>query len=175
MSDRNTPEQFIYSERRQFLLLPLLLCLVSLLQYSYTLQSPILWDSKTIIEDSKIHDLANIPSFFFEDSAPIRAEMGMGAGARLSFFRPVMKSVLAIEYAFWGASPLGYHWVSVFLNCVVVLLFFYLVLRLSRRSDIAFWSALLYAVNPARGEVVNWVYSASSLWMALFVLMAFHL
>ncbi len=175
MLDRNMPKPFLFDEHRPALLLSLVLCLVSLLQYSHTMQSPILWDSKTILEDSKIHDLANIPSFFFESSAPERAEMGMGAGERLLFFRPVMKSVLAIEYALWGASSVGYHCASVFLNCVVVVLFFFLVWRLSKRPDIALWSALLYAVNPAHGEAVNWIYSASSLWMALFVLMAFHL
>jgi hypothetical protein len=67
--------QSLFKEHRQLLLLPFVLCLVSLLQYSYTVQSPILWDSKTILEDKKIHDLANIPSFFLEDSVPERAEM----------------------------------------------------------------------------------------------------
>lgn len=146
---------------------------MSFSQYSLTLRSPLIWDSKSIIlEDQTIHDLSNIPGFFFQNSAPPRRATGVSVGDRMQFYRPVMKSILALEYALWGASPFAYHAVSVLLNCIVVLLFFFLAIKLTGSTDIAFWASLLYAVNPARGEAVNWVYSASSLWMAIFIFVA---
>lgn len=152
------------------------LACVSLLQYSGTIRNPLIWDSeRMVMDDPSIRSLVNIPGFF--TSASVAAEQAkQGEVTQLPYYRPVLKSFLALEYALFGADPLGYHVVNVLLSAVVIVLFFWVLLAITESQKLAFFAALLYAVNPARGEAVYWTYGGANqlLAVAVFATLYFH-
>lgn len=150
----------------------LLVGIVSLLAYASSLSIPFLWDDVAwIVEDPAVRSVANIPSFFTNVST--RPPDIEGRSLReLRFYRPLVGTVYAIEYSLFGPNPRGYHAVNVLLNALVVVLFLLVVREISGDSRLALVAALLYAVNPIRGEAVYWVYGLSEILMALWVLAA---
>jgi tetratricopeptide (TPR) repeat protein len=155
------------SPAQKVLLSALVLFALSIVQYSYTLGNPLIWDSESVVaEDPSIQSLANIPSFFVESSLPEVAE------GQLKYYRPVVKILYAFEYALFGTDARGYHAINVLVNALVVVALFFLIDAISEDRRLALCASFLYAVNPARGEAVCWVYAASNLLMALFIILS---
>ena len=88
----------------------------------------------------------------------------------LTYYRPLTKSLHILEYPLFGADPTGYKAVNLALNAMVVLLLFMFVLHATKHPTVAFFSVLLYSVNPIRAEAVYWAYSDSYILMSLFSL-----
>ena len=144
----------------------------SLLLYSYTLGNGFVWDSEMVIlEDPTIRDFSYVPSYFTEDTLRHTVEKSKGVYT-LKYYRPFMKVFYLIEYKFFGTNPIGYHAVSVFLNALVVVICFLFVLEITGNAKVAFVSSIIYTVNPARAEVVNWVNSQSNILFALFCMLS---
>ncbi|MCM2278077.1 MAG: tetratricopeptide repeat protein [Oligoflexia bacterium] len=149
-----------------------LLVLVSVLSFAGSVRGPFLWDElDVIVQDPSVASLGNIPSFFVKSSEPPR-EYDSRALFQLKYYRPVTKSVIALERAALGDWTTGYHLVSVFLNAAVCVVFFLLVKAITGHVPLALFASLLYAVNPSRGEAVNWIYSVSSILEGLFALLS---
>jgi len=152
-------------------LLALLLVVLSLLQYALTLKNGLVWDSELVVlRDPSIRDIRYLPSYFSDDF--FKYTEPEGRAAVLKYYRPLVKMLFLGQYTIFGTRPPGYHAVNILLNSVVVLLAFILVLHIMRIPAVAFLACLLYAVNPTRVEAVNWVYSVSSIMMAMFSLTA---
>lgn len=157
--------------RTRILLCAGILVLVSLLLYSYSLGNAFVWDSVTVFaEDPSIRDLRNIPSFFGQELFPAVAPQGERERS-LKYYRPLIKSLHAVEYAVFGADPLGYNAVNIVLNAAVVVMALLFVRAVTGSLPVAFLSALAYAVLPVRVEIVSWAYSDSYLFVAFFSLL----
>jgi hypothetical protein len=144
--------------------------------YSKSLQNDFVWDSVgVVLEDPMIRELGNVPVFF---TAPLVLGVtgeqadGLVVGA-IRYYRPLVTTLHAVEFAVFGESPLAYKAVNVLLNGLVVVLGFLVVRNVSGSLVAAFLSALVYASVPARAEAVYWVYSDSYLLLALFALFTF--
>jgi protein O-mannosyl-transferase len=134
----------------------IILALVSFAVYSNSLYNDFVFDDESVVQgDPTIMELSNIPKFF-------TGEMGFHKviGA---YYRPVVSSSFAIDYALWKFNPFGFHLTNVLMHMVNVLLFFAL-LRLmftdvhSKFKDYAILiGALVFAVHPIHTEVVAWV------------------
>ncbi len=160
--------------RHPGLYLGVALFVLSMAQYAYTLGNPLIWDSRTILlTDPSIRSLANIPAFFLQSSLP-PTELASDMVPQLDYYRPLLKIVYALEYAWFGTEPLPYHLMNVVLNAGVVLMLFALVRALTGNLALAFAASAIYAVNPSRGEAVSWVYGFSELAMALCMLAALY-
>jgi tetratricopeptide (TPR) repeat protein len=94
------------------------------------------------------------------------------ASGKIRYYRPLLSTLHTIEYRWFGLNPLGYKIINLLLNSVIVVCAFLLVKALTGETLLAFLAAFLYAANPARGEVVYWVYSDAHLFGALFFLLA---
>ncbi len=150
----------------------LVLFLVSVFQYSVALRNDFVWDARAaIIEDPSIREFRYAPFYFKEDFSK-HAPHDSGMVATLKYYRPLSKMLFLLEYNLFGSRPFGYNAVNILLNAVVVILCYLFVLASTGSPPVAFFSVLLYAVNPNRAEAVSWVYSASYLLAALFSLLS---
>ncbi|MFT4626314.1 MAG: hypothetical protein ACI8PZ_004991 [Myxococcota bacterium] len=136
------------------------------LPYLSTLDNPLIWDShSTVVDDPSIRSIAEIPGYFLTGSLP--AEDGP---ERVAYWRPIPKALLALQYAVFGASPAGYHAVSVTLGALGVAAAGIATRVFTRDTTLALCAALLWGLAPARGEAIAWVYGQSTLLCALFML-----
>ncbi len=160
-----------YGLKKQMRIAALFLFFISFIQFAYTIGNPLLWDSATeILYDKSIRDISSIPDFFTAKTVLID-EYGSKV-AKLEYYRPITKTINTIEFAFFGDSPAGYHFVSVLLNSLVVIAFFYLLIGMTSNLRLAFAAALLFAVNPAGADAVFWVYARTHLLSALFCILS---
>ncbi len=162
---------------KQTRLFLLALVLVSVLQYSYSFGNGFVWDAKGVfLEDPSIRELKYLPGFFTGVSAlgdPSQHSAPAGTSVtRIPYYRPLMKVLHLAEYAAFGTNPIPYNAVDIFLNALVVALCFLVVRSVTGKPEVAFLASLLYAVNPARAEVVSWSYSDSYIVGAVFSLSA---
>ena len=155
------------------------LFLLSCLQYANSLGNDFVWDAEGVfLEDPSIRDLSNIPSFFAKGYR--LAPHGVIAGGTversgLTYYRPLVKTLHAIEFHFLGTAPAGYKLANILLNgCVVAAAFLFLE-AVTGSTFAAFLASVLYAVNPSRAEAVYWTYSDSVILAALFSLLSLFL
>jgi protein O-mannosyl-transferase len=90
---------------------------------------------------------------------------------RITAFRPLLPLTLSLNYWWGGEAPAGYHAVNLAFHAVSGVLVYALFLQLGTRRAVALIAALLFAVHPLSGIVVNYV-SARDLAMAQTFLLA---
>lgn len=90
-----------------------------------------------------------------------------------ALFRPVAFGTLALNWAFGGANPIGYHVLNILLHAGSTWLFYLLLLEflagVPKSEAIAFAAALLFAVHPIHTEAVAWVVGRAELLAAGFL------
>lgn len=91
-------------------------------------------------------------------------------------YRPLSIVLFAIEHQLWGESPHARHAVNIFLYilCVLSIFYFlrnYLFRKASHGEDIAFISALLFAIHPLHTEVVANIKSSDEILSLLFIML----
>ncbi len=169
------PEKWLtWEQGRLRFVLAAILAVLSVALYAFTLGNPLMWDSIMVVkQDHAVHSLSNIDEFFTK-YGPSLDNKEQGEERLLKYYRPVVRLIYALIYQVSELQPWAYHLANVLLNAAVVVLLFYLVRELMGNIGLAFAAVLLYAVNPARGEGVYWVYGLSSILMALFAILAVH-
>ena len=146
------------------------IALAAALTYANSLQGPfILDDNAAIVQNEQIHELSRPSAVLLPDrDSPV-------AG------RPLVSLSFALNYAAGGLDVRGYHAVNIAIHLVCALLIFGLVRptlelpRVRRQFDgssinLAFATALLWAVHPLNSEVVDYVTQRSESMMAAFYL-----
>ena len=88
---------------------------------------------------------------------------------QIFWYRPLYGILLLIEYAFFAASPEGYHVVQILLHLTNCLLLFALVGKLSGRWRAGLVAALFYAVLPVYSSAVFWIAVQDPLAMVFFL------
>jgi protein O-mannosyl-transferase len=150
----------------------LVLAVVSLLQYAYSLRNDFVWDAATVFrDDPSIREFKYLPQYFSEEMFR-HIPIDQRTTERLKYYRPLTKTLHLLEYQVFGPRPTGYNAVNIVLNALVAVLGFLLVHAITGNSLAAFLAALLYAVNPMRVEAVSWAYSDAYILTALFSLLS---
>jgi tetratricopeptide (TPR) repeat protein len=117
--------------------------------YAATLTHGFVWDDTTIIVNNPLLEkLGNIPQFFLSEDA---LEDSSG------YYRPATYISFALDRAFWGVKPVGYHSTNLVLHMLVVLLFYAVIAALFKKERLAFVAALVFALHPVAGETVNFL------------------
>lgn len=151
-----------------------ILLVVSFFQYAHVIGYDFVWDSKDVfLEDPSIRSVKYFSSYFTTDFGSSIPYEG-GQASTLKYYRPLVKILHLIEFSVFKEKASGYKAVNVLLSSAVVLVLFLLVQSLTQSVSVALVSALLYAVNPMRVEVVAWAYSDSHLLVALFSLLTLY-
>lgn len=135
----------------------ILLALAVSLCYANTARNSFMWDDDAYITaNERITSLKNVPALF----VPVKGEP----------YRPLRLVTFAVERALYGLNPAMYHVDNVLIHLLNVLLLFALLRLIFRDDDLAFWSALVFAVHPAWNEAVVWVKNRSMLMAGTFML-----
>jgi tetratricopeptide (TPR) repeat protein len=92
---------------------------------------------------------------------------GMG-GTRLTL------TSFMIDYRLWGLNPKLYHAENVIWHLLNSVLLFFLISRLIKKKEIAFVTAILFAVHPMHVESVAWIAERKDVLYTFFLLICFH-
>jgi pentatricopeptide repeat protein len=146
--------------------------LLAVLVYLNALDNPFVYDDfRLIVENASILSLRDIQFVILRDVT-----------------RPVVNLSYAIDTAFWGPRPFGYHLTSVLLHALNVVLVFWVAFVASedaRRQTatrawtglsatvIAFITAAFFAVHPMMTQAVGYVASRSEVMYSACFLLAF--
>lgn len=86
----------------------------------------------------------------------------------LANYQPLHLFSYMVEYHFFGLKASGYHWVSLLMHLVNVLLVLWFTKIISKNNYISFFTALLFAVTPLRVESVAWAAERKDLLYSMF-------
>jgi tetratricopeptide (TPR) repeat protein len=76
---------------------------------------------------------------------------------RITAYRPLLPLTLSLNYWWGGEQPAGYHAVNLAFHAISSLLVYALFVPLGRVRSAALIAALLFAVHPLSGIVVNYI------------------
>lgn len=133
----------------------IILAMLALICYSQTLNYAFVQDDHRIIEEKPalyesphaVATLMRIPTrVIFSDR-----DIGV------SYYRPLIWVSFWLNYKMSGLDPKSYHALNILLHALNGLLLCYVVLLLSRRMDLAFWTAALFMVHPIHVGAVAWI------------------
>lgn len=141
---------------------------VALATYALSLTNGFVWDDVLLlVSPSSLQQLANFPEFF---RGGVTA--GTSFGQTVPYYRPLFSLCLALQYALWGANPLGYHLVNLLLHGLAALLVTLLAADLVKDRRGAVVAGLLFAVHPVHAEAVAYVAAVNELLCTIFALAA---
>ena len=117
-------------------------------------------DLHSIVDNSHIRHLANVPSFFVTPES-------FTAIPERAMYRPIVTASYAVNYWLGQYNVFGYHVVNVAVHAVCVLLVYGVARSLGMAHVQAGAGAFLFGIHPIQTEVVNYVSSRSESLAAL--------
>lgn len=127
-----------------------LLLLAGTIVYLNALVTPFQFnDYFVVVNDSSIKDLSNL-----------RHELAQS-------LRTLTKLSYALNYAFGGLDPSGYHLVNLWFHLFTALEVFYLAGKVMP-NPAPFWIALIFTVHPIQTETVTYIAARSNVMMGFF-------
>jgi tetratricopeptide (TPR) repeat protein len=140
----------------KYLLLGIIL-LITLISYWPVLQNQsFVWDDEGYITNNPVVQSFQLKEIFTANV--------------MGNYHPVTVLVMAVEYFFFGMKATGYHIINLLLHLLNVLLVFYLVVQLSRKTEVALVAALLFGIHPMHVESVAWISGLKDLLYTAFFL-----
>ncbi len=86
----------------------------------------------------------------------------------MAAFRPLSTASLSMDQGLYGTSAAGFHFTSIVLHALAMLMVFLLLLRWSVPTRAAFFLTLLIAFHPSCVEAVVWINGRSEIFALLF-------
>ncbi len=117
-----------------------------------------MWDDiNLVLENQRTHGLSHLPEL-------------LGWGDHRFGFRLVRDLSYAVDYSIGGLTPLVYHLSNLLYHGITAWLVYLLIARLTRRANVAFWGALVFAVHPIHVDAVAYISGRRDILSALFYL-----
>ena len=138
--------------------LGLLLMVGTICVYQQAWNAGFIWDDDMYVTANKLLTAPDgLSRIWFSLDAP-------------SQYFPLTYTILRLEYALWGLSPAGYHWVNILLHAANA----FLVWRLLRMLQVpgAWLAAAFFAFHPVNVESVAWISELKNVLMTFFFLLA---
>ena len=131
------------------------------------------YDDVVIVRDNpRVRALSNFPGIWLSDWwQPQDRDQEVERRHRDRLYRPLTLFTVALNYAFGGLHPSGFHAVNVTLHAIVCLLVWLVVQRLFGDAAVSSCAALLFAVHPVHSEAVANVVGRAEILAALFMLL----
>lgn len=153
--------------RRALALALVVTALSAALPFLPTLDGEFIYDDRfQIVENDQLRDLGNLPRFFTED---VWAAVGLPYS---SYYRPLMYTTFAFEFAIAGTEPWIYRLTNLLLHVGASLLLLLLLLRTGTPLLAAAFGSILFGVHPMHAEVVAWPSARPELLVTFFSLAA---
>lgn len=148
----------------------LIVAVVSFLVYYNALNNDFVFDDESVVQNNvSIQSLSNIPKFFTAEEG-FHKVIGR-------YYRPVVSSLYAIDYAIWGLQPFGFHLTNIIIHVISSLLLLMVLIKLfgDYKNGLlaALIGSLIFAVHPIHTEAVSWVSGRTDSLTTLFFLMSF--
>lgn len=144
----------------------LLLATVTFITYANTMRNGFVWDDHEIlVVRGGVPELPSLSKVFTGVDTVYQDE-------RVPYYRPLHRYIHLLELRFFGLNPLLFHFVSILLHTVNVLLLFRLGMLLLGGIFPALVAALLFAVHPVNSEGVNFITSRQNMWALFFTISA---
>ena len=155
-----------YIEGLDFKKIILFCCMLISFAYVNSLSGDFIWDDySTIISNVSIRELKLSRIFL-----PLYDEINSDKFHIPIYGRPLQISSYAVDYSIWKLNPFGYHLTSLILQILNAILIFILFLELFKNKLYAFFSALLFGVNPVFTSAVTYISGRADLLLLLFSL-----
>jgi len=122
-------------------------------------------DVRFVSENEAIRDLGNAVTFFTD---PTTVDPGHWRG----IYRPVRTLDFAVDLAWFGASPVGFHLRSILYHVIGALFVLLLLRQWGAGEPAATLGALVFALHPVQVEAVAWITSRGDLLCLVFFLLA---
>jgi protein O-mannosyl-transferase len=151
--------------------------LLALIVFSNTLANGFVYDDHyLIINNRSLQDEDYLSRVFTPapQDSPVTGSGKTNAGF-VAYYRPFTRALFAINYRVFGLDAFGWHAVNLALYIASITLVFLLLVRITRRIEVAGPATLLFALHPIHSETVSWVNCLVETLHAVFFLMAFLL
>jgi protein O-mannosyl-transferase len=138
----------------------LILCVIVFVAYSPTFWNGFVYDDEVyVLQNPLLKGPLDLREIFTKSYPPNRPEQGL--------YRPFVTLSFFLDAKIWGFASLGnwngFHFTNVCIHSLNVLLFLFLLQRLGLSRNVAFFSALVFAIHPALSEAVAWVVGRAEL------------
>ena len=148
----------------------LIIVAVSFFVYYNSLNNDFVFDDESVVQNNiSIQTLSNIPKFFTAEEG-FHKVIGR-------YYRPVVSSLYATDFALWGLKPFGFHLTNVIIHVIASLLLLMILLKLFGDYKYGLLSALIgaliFAVHPVHTEAVSWISGRTDSLTTLFFFLAF--
>jgi tetratricopeptide (TPR) repeat protein len=148
----------------------LIVAIISFLVYYNSLNNDFVFDDESVVQNNQaIQKLSNIPKFFTAEEG-FHKVIGR-------YYRPVVSSLYAVDFAIWGMNPFGFHLTNVVIHVIASLLLLLILMKLFGSYKYGLLSALIgaliFAVHPIHTEAVSWVSGRTDSLATLFFLLSF--
>ncbi len=147
---------------------PLLLFALGALLYARTLGGGFVLDDQSAVRDNPIVKRGDLVEILGTDY------WAGFHGDRSGLYRPLTVWTFALNRRLAGEEPFSYHLVNILLHGAVAALLCLVWRRCLGQEELAWWAALLFAVQPALCEAVAGLVGRADLLAAFFSLLALH-
>lgn len=142
------------------------LIIITLIAYFKIFGAEFVYDDFGFIVNNKAIQSLTPFSKFFTDPNIFTGSDGGGKN-----WRPISSLVFAIEYNLFGASPFGFHFISVILHLINIVSVYFLTRKVTSQFAAAIAVSSLWALHPVLTEAVSWASNQSSLiFLGFFIL-----
>jgi protein O-mannosyl-transferase len=144
------------------LLLVTFICYVNILANGFVYD-----DDQQILQNPYITSWRFLPEIFGTTVWSFVGQAGL-----TNYYRPLMTLSYLLLWKAFGPIPMGFHLFSLTLHAAVVVVMFFVGIRIFRDRWVAWFSALLFALHPIHTEAVDWIAAVPDLEATLFLLLA---
>ncbi len=150
--------------------LVLVLVLCTLIPYANTLLNGFVYDDNTqVMNNPYIQNFHHLREIFTTTVWSYIGTQGV-----TNYYRPIMTAGYLMCYRVFGPLAYGFHLASLLLHAAVVCVLFFVTWSLLKRRDVAFASALIFALHPIHSESVAWIAAVTDVELTCFYLLTFY-
>lgn len=153
-------------------ILVLAIAVISAVVFLPALPGGWIYDDHTLIaENPYIHSFHAWTRWFTTDFWQVNEEI-VRFGNRMVYWRPLITTTYAFDWAIGGGSPLWFHVVNTLMQAGVGVLAYFTLLRWTGARIPAAVAAVLFAVHPTKAESVAWIAGRTDVLCMVFVFLA---
>ena len=135
-----------------------------------TLQNQFVFDDESVVQGNEsIQSLSSIPKYFTADEG-FHKVIG-------KYYRPIVSSTYAIDYALWKLDPYGFHITNVIIHIIACLFLFALLYEIFKESKYGLIASLagtlIFLAHPIHTEAVSWVSGRTDSMVTVFFFASF--
>lgn len=136
--------------------------------YSFSLNNAFVFDDEEHVQhNSAIHEIENVPSFFFTST------INQGTPEKMSgiYYKPLLMTTYAAVWSLFGGDPFSFHILQIFLHCANAFLIFILFASFTTTLP-ALLLALVFLLHPLNTENSVYISNYQDILFTLFGLIA---